>query len=377
MKIAVPRESTAGEQRVATVPDVVGRLVKLGAEVLVESGAGAGAFQSDEAFAAAGATIVADGAEVYRAGDVVLRVQAPTLEEARRLREGAILIGLLAPYKNTDLIAHLRDRRITALALELIPRISRAQAMDALSSQASVAGYRAVLMAAYRLGKFMPMLTTPTGTIRPSRFLIVGVGVAGLQAIATARRLGAIVEAYDVRPATKEQVESLGAKFIQMDIQADAQGGYARELTAEERQQQQDLIAKHVAQADAVITTAAVPGKQAPCIITTAMVEQMRAGAVIIDLAAESGGNCELTKADKGVRYHDVEICGPVNVPSTLATHASEMYAKNMLNLLQLMIKDGQLAPDWEDEVLRDSTLTRDGEIKFGPIRTLIEGGQS
>lgn len=377
MRIAVPKESAAGEHRVATVPDVVGRLVKLGVEVLVEAGAGAGAFHSDEAFAAAGARIVTDDAEFYRDGDVVLKVQPPTLEEAERLREGTILIGLLTPHKNLDLVAHLRDRRITALALELLPRISRAQAMDALSSQASVAGYRAVLMAAYRLGKFMPMLTTPTGTIRPARFLIVGVGVAGLQAIATARRLGAMVEAYDVRPATKEQVESLGAKFIQMDIKADAQGGYARELTAEEKQQQQDLIAKHVAQADAVITTAAVPGKQAPRIITTAMVEHMRAGSVIIDLAAESGGNCELTKSDKGVRYHDVEILGPVNVPSTLATHASEMYAKNMLNLLQLMIKDGRLAPDWEDEVLRDSTLTRDGEIKFGPIRTLIEGGQS
>jgi NAD(P) transhydrogenase subunit alpha len=377
MRIAVPKEITAGEQRVATVPDVVGRLVKLGVEVLVEAGAGAGAFQSDEAYAAAGAKIVADAAGLYRDADVVLKVQPPTLEEVEALREGTILIGLLAPHKNRDVVARLRDRRLTSLALELIPRISRAQAMDALSSQASVAGYRAVLMAAYRLGKFMPMLTTPTGTIRPARFLIIGVGVAGLQAIATARRLGAMVEAYDVRPATKEQVESLGAKFIQMDIKADARGGYARELTAEEKQQQQALIAKHVAQADAVITTAAVPGRQAPRIITVEMVEQMRAGSVIIDLAAESGGNCELTKADKGVRYHDVEICGPVNVASTLSTHASEMYAKNMLNLLQLMIKDGRLAPDWEDEVLRDSTLTRDGEIKFGPIRTLIEGGQS
>ncbi|MGH8585513.1 MAG: NAD(P) transhydrogenase subunit alpha, partial [Gammaproteobacteria bacterium] len=304
MRIAVPKESAAGEHRVATVPDVVGRLVKLGVEVLVEAGAGAGAFHSDEAFAAAGARIVTDAAELYREGDVVLKVQPPTLEEVERLREGTILIGLLTPHKNRDVVLRLRDRRITALALELLPRISRAQAMDALSSQASVAGYRAVLMAAYRLGKFMPMLTTPTGTIRPARFLIVGVGVSGLQAIATARRLGAMVEAYDVRPATKEQVESLGAKFIQMDIKADAQGGYARELTAEEKQQQQDLIAKHVAQADAVITTAAVPGKQAPRIITTAMVEHMRAGSVIIDLAAESGGNCELTKPDKGVRYH-------------------------------------------------------------------------
>jgi len=246
--------------------------------------------------------------------------------------------------------------------------------MDALSSQASVAGYKATLMAAYRLSKFMPMLTTPSGTIRPARFLIIGVGVAGLQAIATARRLGAIVEAYDVRPATKEQVQSLGAKFVQMDIQADAAGGYARELTEEEKRRQQELIAKHVGQADVVITTAAIPGRPAPKIITRAMVEAMKPGSVIIDLAAESGGNCELTKPDKGVKFHDVEICGPVNMPSTLPAHASELYAKNMFNLVALMVKDGKLEPDWDDEVLRDSTLTRDGDIKHGPTRALVEG---
>lgn len=377
MKIAVPKECTPGEQRVASVPEVVGRFGKLGVQVLVEAGAGANSFHSDEAYAAAGATIVNDVDALYRDADVVLRVQPPSAEEAERLREGGMVVGFMSPHRCVDVVKRLRDRRVTSLAMELIPRISRAQSMDALSSQASVAGYKAVLMAAYRLGKFMPMLTTPTGTVRPARFLIIGVGVAGLQAIATARRLGAMVEAYDVRPATKEQVQSLGAKFVQVEVAADAAGGYARELSAEEQARQQGVIAKHVGQADAVITTAAVPGRPAPKIVSRAMVEGMRPGSVIIDLAAESGGNCELTRPDKGVRYQDVEICGPLNVASTLPVHASEMYAKNLYNLLALLVKDGSLAPDWEDEVLRDTTLTRDGEIKHAPTRALVEGAQS
>ncbi len=374
MKIAVLKECAAGEQRVAIVPEVVARFGKLGVEVLIEEGAGSAAHQPDQSYTAAGATVVQDAERLYREADVVLRVQPPTIEEANRLREGGIVVGFMAPHKSAELVKVFRNRNITSLAMELIPRISRAQSMDALSSQASVAGYKATLMAAYRLSKFMPMLTTPTGTIRPARFLIIGVGVAGLQAIATARRLGAIVEAYDVRPATKEQVQSLGAKFVQMDIRADAAGGYARELTEEEKRRQLELIAKHVGQADVVITTAAIPGRPAPKIITRAMVGAMKPGSVIIDLAAESGGNCELTKPDKGVRFHDVEICGPVNMPSTLPAHASELYAKNMFNLVALMVKDGKLEPDWDDEVLRDSTLTRDGDIKHGPTRALVEG---
>ncbi|MGH8582430.1 MAG: Re/Si-specific NAD(P)(+) transhydrogenase subunit alpha [Gammaproteobacteria bacterium] len=374
MKIAVPRESAAGEQRVATVPEVATRLVKLGAQVCIESGAGRGAFHTDEAYAQAGAVVVRDPQALYRDAALVLRVQAPTLEEAGQIPDGAIVAGFMSPHKNLELVKLLRDRRLTSLAMELVPRISRAQAMDALSSQASAAGYRAVLMAAARLGKFLPMLTTPTGTIRPSRFLIIGVGVAGLQAIATARRLGAIVEAYDVRPATKEQVQSLGAKFLGLDIKADASGGYARELSEEEKRLQQDMLAKHIAQADAVITTAAVPGRPAPRIITIAMIEAMRPGSVIIDLAAETGGNCELTKPDKGVRYRDVEVCGPINVPSTLPMHSSEMYAKNLYHLVALMLSDGKLAPDWNDEVLRDTTLTRDGEIMHAPTRALLHG---
>lgn len=375
MKIAVPKERTAGEKRVATVPEVVTRLANMDVQVLVEAGAGVESNHTDEAYSQAGARIVNDASQLYADPDVVLRVQPPTLEEARQLAEGCVLIGFMSPHKNIDLVKHLRERKITSLAMELVPRISRAQAMDALSSQASVAGYKAVLMAAYRLGKFMPMLTTPTGTVRPAKFLVIGAGVAGLQAIATARRLGAMVEAYDVRTATKEQVQSLGAKFLQVDVKAEAEGGYARELTEEEKQKQQDMLAKHIAQSDVVITTAAVPGRPAPQIISRVMVEAMRPGSVIIDLAADDGGNCELTKPGKVVRGKNIEICGPLNVPSTLPNHASEMYAKNLFHMVSLMIADGKFAPDWDDEVLRDSTLTRDGEIKHAATRELVEGG--
>lgn len=375
MKISVPKERTEGEKRVASVPEVVSRLVKLGAQVVVESEAGVGAYHRNDAYRDAGATIADDTSAVYADADIVLRVQPPSIEEVQQMRAGSILIGFLNPHTETELIKCLRDRRITALAMELVPRISRAQAMDALSSQASIAGYEAVLIAAKRLGKMIPMLTTPTGTLRPAKFLIIGAGVAGLQAIATARRLGAIVEAYDVRAATKEQVQSLGAKFLQTDIKAEAEGGYARELTEEEKQKQLDMLAKHIAQADVVITTAAIPGRPSPKIILRHMVQAMRPGAVIVDLAAEGGGNCELTQPGKVVRGNDVDIVGPLHVPSSVPVHASETYAKNLYNMVALMISDGKLAPNWEDEVLRDSTLTRDGEIKHGPTRQSVEGG--
>ncbi|MGH8658487.1 MAG: Re/Si-specific NAD(P)(+) transhydrogenase subunit alpha [Gammaproteobacteria bacterium] len=375
MKISVPKERTEGEKRVASVPEVVSRLVKLGAQVVVESEAGASAYHRNDAYRDAGATITDDASAVYADADIVLRVQPPSLEEVQKMGAGSILIGFFNPHKETELIKCLRDRRITALAMELVPRISRAQAMDALSSQASIAGYKAVLIAAKRLGKMIPMLTTPTGTIRPAKFLIIGAGVAGLQAIATARRLGAMVEAYDVRTAAKEQVQSLGAKFLQTDIKAEAEGGYARELTEEEKQKQQDMLAKHIAQSDVVITTAAIPGQASPKIILKRMVQAMRPGSVIVDLAAEGGGNCELTQPGKVVRGNDVDIVGPLNVPSSVPVHASETYAKNLYNMVALMISDGKLAPNWEDEVLRDSTLTRDGEIKHGPTRQLVEGG--
>lgn len=374
MKIGVPLESHPGEKRVAIVPEVVGRLQKLGVEVLIEEGAGIGSHYPDHAFNEAGAVLIHGQEQLLGEADLVLRVQAPTVESINLQREDSLAIGFMNPSQNLEPIKAMCARRITSLALELLPRIARAQAMDALTSQASVAGYKAALMAADHLGKFLPMLTTPTGTIRPARVLVIGAGVAGLQAIATARRLGAMVEAYDVRTATKEQVESLGAKFLQAIIKAEAEGGYARELTAEEKQLQQEMLAKYIAQADAVITTAAIPGRTAPRIITREMVESMRPGSVIIDLAAEGGGNCALTQAGKSVRRKDVEVYGPLNVPSMLPVHASEMYAKNLFNLVVLMIKDGRLAPDWEDEVLRESTLTRDGEIKHAPTRTLIEG---
>jgi NAD(P) transhydrogenase subunit alpha len=259
--------------------------------------------------------------------------------------------------------------------MELIPRISRAQSMDALSSQASVAGYKAALMAGSLLGRFLPMLTTAAGTIRPSKVLVIGAGVAGLQAIATAKRLGAMVEAYDVRAATKEQVQSLGAKFIDLEVKAEAAGGYARELTEEEKEKQQAILAKHIAEADAVISTAAVPGRPAPRIITAAMVEGMKPGAVILDLAADSGGNCELTQPGEEIIHNGVTVYGPLNVPSMLPVHASEMYAKNVFNFLSPMIKDGQLAIDWNDEVMTGSALTHQGEIKHEPTRRLVEGG--
>ncbi len=374
MKIAVPLESQPGEKRVATVPEVVGRLVKLGVEVLIEEGAGIGAHYTDQAFKEAGATLVDDLERLYSEAEVVLRVQPPAPEVVRRQKAGSIAIGFMNPYQNVELVKAMCVKRVTSLAMEFIPRITRAQAMDALTSQASVAGYKAVLMAADRLGKFLPMLTTPTGTVRPAKVLVIGAAVAGLQAIATARRLGAMVEAYDVRTAAKEQAESLGAKFLQAAIKAEAEGGYARELTEEEKRMQQEMLAKHIAQADVVITTAAVPGRPSPRIITKEIVESMRAGSVIIDLAAEGGGNCELTQPGKSVHRKDVEIYGPLNVASMVPVHASEMYAKNLFNLLSLMIKEGELAPDWEDEVLRESTLTRDGEIKHEPIRQLIEG---
>jgi NAD(P) transhydrogenase subunit alpha len=280
----------------------------------------------------------------------------------------------MAPHKEPERVAKMRDLGVTSLAMELVPRISRAQSMDALSSQAAVAGYKAALMAASLTGRFFPMLTTAAGTIRPAKVLVIGAGVAGLQAIATARRLGAMVEAYDVRAATKEQVESLGAKFVDMEIKAEGEGGYARDLTEEEKQRQQEILAQHVAQADAVITTAAIPGRPAPRIIPTAMVEGMKPGSVIVDLAAEGGGNCELTRPGEEVDHQAVTIYGPLNVPSMLPVHASEMYAKNLFNLLALMIQDGNLSPDWDDEVLAGSTLTRDGEIKHEPTRKLVEG---
>jgi NAD(P) transhydrogenase subunit alpha len=304
-------------------------------------------------------------------------VQPPTEEEIGRLREGAVVVGMMLPHKYPERVAQLRDRKITAFAMELVPRISRAQSMDVLSSQAAVAGYKAALMAAERSGRFFPMLTTAAGTIRPAKVLVIGAGVAGLQAIATAKRLGAQVEGYDVRSATREQVQSLGAKFVDTGVSAEGTGGYARELTDEEKQKQQAVLETHIAAADVVITTAAIPGRASPRIISTAVVEQMKPGAVIIDLAAEGGGNCEVTRPGEQIEHQGVIVYGPLNVPSELAVHASEMYAKNLLNFLTPMLQEGEFRPDWEDEVIAGSLLTHAGEIKHGPSREAVEGAQS
>jgi NAD(P) transhydrogenase subunit alpha len=375
IRVAVPKETLPGENRVALIPEVVRKLAKLDVEVLLESGAGVSSHYPDEEYDAA--RIVSDTDSLYREADVVLALQPPSADTLGKLREGSIYIGLLLPFQRLEHIKGLKERNITSFAMELVPRISRAQSMDVLSSQAAVAGYKAVLLAANLSGKFFPMLTTAAGTIRPAKVVIIGAGVAGLQAIATARRLGAIVEGYDVRAATKEQVESLGARFIDIDVAAEGTGGYARELTEAEKQQQQAVLAEHIAAADVVITTAALPGRPSPKIIPASMVTGMKPGSVIIDLAAEGGGNCELTQAGEQIDHNGVTIYGPLDVPGMLAVHASEMYAKNLLNFLTPMIQDGQLAPDWDDEVIADSALTHAGEIRHAPTRALVEGEAS
>jgi NAD(P) transhydrogenase subunit alpha len=375
IRLGIPKETEDGERRVAIVPAVAERFVKLGVEVLLETGAGNASHFPDSAYS--GVTVVGSAAELYAQADLVVKVQPPSETEIGQLKDGAIVAGVMLPYRYPERVKQLRDRKILSFAMELIPRISRAQSMDVLSSQAAVAGYKAALLGADRFSGFFPMLTTAAGTIRPARVLVIGAGVAGLQAIATARRLGAMVEGYDVRSATKEQVESLGAKFVDTGVSAEGSGGYARELTEEEKQRQQEVLEKHMLGADVVITTAAIPGRPSPKIIRTAVVEQMKPGAVIIDLAAEGGGNCEVTEPGRQIVHGETIVYGPLNVPSELPLHASEMYARNLLNFLTPMIKDGEFAPDWDDEVIADSALTRGGEIKHAPTRELVEGKTS
>tara|TARA_R110002167_G_scaffold29239_2_gene97692 strand:+ start:60697 stop:61830 length:1134 start_codon:yes stop_codon:yes gene_type:complete len=373
IRVCVAKELREDEQRVAMVPDVVKKLTALGVQVSIQTGAGEAAGHADSDYV--GADIVDDIDALYSSADILLTVNPPTDAQMAKLKTGSVLIGYLNPYSDTERFKTLQEKNISAFSVEMIPRISRAQAMDALSSQASIAGYKAVLLASTLLGKFFPMLTTAAGTVRPSKVLIIGAGVAGLQAIATARRLGAIVEGYDVRAAVKDQVESLGAKFVDIDIKAEGSGGYARELTDEEREQQQAILANHVAAADVVITTAAIPGRPSPKIITTAMVERMKGGSVIVDLAAEGGGNCELTKAGETILHNRVKVYGPLNVPSTVSGHASELYAKNLLNLLTLMIKEGELNIDLEDQILKDSLITHGGAIVNAAIAEKVAGG--
>ena len=375
IQICVPKEVRKDEQRVALVPDIVNRLTKNGLSIKIEASAGELVGYTDTDYE--NANIVTDSEKLLGSADITLMVNPPTEEQISQLREGSILIGYLDPFSNLEKFNQLKARKISSFSVEMIPRISRAQAMDALSSQASIAGYKAVLIGSNILGKFLPMLTTAAGTIRPSKCLVIGAGVAGLQAIATARRLGAIVEAYDVRADTKEQVESLGAKFVDIEIKAEGSGGYARELTEEEKQQQQDILARHVAAADLIVSTAAIPGRPSPKIINRKMVEGMRGGSVIVDLAAEGGGNCELTEKGETILYSGIKIHGPENVPSMVGNHASELYAKNLQNFLELLIHEGEIKIDLEDEIINESLITYDGEIHNPKIKEQMEGASS
>jgi NAD(P) transhydrogenase subunit alpha len=362
MKIALFKESRAGETRVALTPDAVKTLVSDGWEVLVQRGAGAKAHFTDEAYQAVGATITD-----APSGDVNLRVNPPTAAEASALPDGSTHLSFLSPLLATDIVKILNDKKVTTLSFDLLPRISRAQYMDALSSQATVSGYRAALAGASHFDRFLPLLTTAAGTIRPAKVLVMGVGVAGLQAIATSKRLGAKVRAYDVRSAAKEEAESAGAVFVKLTVTADAAGGYARELTDDERSEQQKQLLSEVANSDIVITTAAVPGRKAPILLTQAMVEAMSDGSLVIDMAADGGGNCELTKAGETVVHNGVSVVGLTNPPAEMGASASFMYANNVLKLLALFGEKGQLNPDWNDPVVIGVTVSRSGQVNHAP----------
>jgi H+-translocating NAD(P) transhydrogenase subunit alpha len=375
MKVAVPRERAPGERRVALTPDAVTALVKSGTEVLVEAGAGEGAFHADAAFEQAGARIATGPGAVYAEADVVLKVQKPASDEVEQMHEGSVLISFLQALTSPDLVRILAARRITSFGMEGIPRISRAQKMDALSSQANIAGYKAVLIAAESLPKFFPMLMTAAGTVFAARVLVIGAGVAGLQAIATARRLGAQVWGYDVRPVVKEQVESLGAKFLQFDLgvsDAEDAGGYAKALSADAARRQQEMLGEKTKDFDVVITTALVPGRPAPRLVTADTVAGMRPGSVIVDLAAEAGGNCALTEPDQVVVRHGVTIHGPTNLPATTPVHASQLYARNVTELLRELVKDGALAIDLDDEVVRGACITHAGEVVNDAVKATL-----
>jgi H+-translocating NAD(P) transhydrogenase subunit alpha len=375
--IVAPREVVAGEKRVALVPEVIARLVKAGQRVCVETEAGEDAGVTDAEFTAAGALILPTAKALYANADIVLKVQPPTKAEAALMREGAVVIALMNASRNLDSVVAMRDQKLTAFALELIPRITRAQSMDALSSQATAAGYKAALIGAELSPRFLPMLTTAAGTIRPAKVLVLGAGVAGLMAIATAHRLGALVEAYDVRRAAGEQVRSLGAKFLELQINAEGAGGYARELTPEEKALEGTMVSDAVAQADVVITTAAIPGRKAPVLVTKDTVGRMKPGAVLIDLAADTGGNCEATKPGKTIRVGEVTIAGPLNLPSQTAYHASQMYSKNLLAFLGLLITpEGQLVTEYSDEILAASLLVASGAVRHKPTADLLAGAK-
>ena len=377
MIVGVARETRAGERRVALVPDAVKQLVGESLEVVVEAGAGDSAGFPDGHYTEAGAAIAADAAALHERATVILRVQPPADGEVAALRKGQFLIGLLEPLDRPDLARQLADRGVTAFAMELMPRITRAQSMDALSSQSTIAGYRAVLLAATYLPKIFPMLITAAGTLSPAKVLVVGAGVAGLQAIGTARRLGAVVEAYDTRPAVKEQVESLGARFVELDLDtgdAEDAGGYARAQSEEFYRQQREQLGRRVAQADVVITTALVPGQTAPLLIEASAVEAMRPGSVIVDMAAAKGGNCAVTEADRVVNHGGVSVLGHTNLAAEIPAHASQMYARNLVTFLKHLLEEGELRLDLEDEITKGALLTHEGAIANDAVRTRAEG---
>ena len=365
--MGVAKESGPGETRVAIVPDTARRLAGDGVEVLVERGAGDKATFSAAAYEEAPARIVSTE-ELYAEADVVCKVRKPSAEEVARLREGQVLLALLQPLVDPDLVRSLAERGVTAFSMDSIPRVTRAQPMDALSSQSTVAGYKAAVLAAEHLGKFFPMLTTAAGTIPPAKVLVLGAGVAGLQAIATARRLGAVVSAFDVRPVVKEQVESIGASFLELDVEGvEGVGGYAVALATDQHEREQQLIARHAAESDAVITTALIPGRPAPELITEEAVRGMRPGSVIVDLAAEAGGNCAATKPGETIVVGGVTIVGLTNVPATMPVHASQMYSRNVQAFLGLLVKEGALELDFEDEIVRDTCVAHGGKVTKEP----------
>ncbi len=377
----MPKEIAQGERRVALVPEVAKKLVDVGFEVLIESGAGDEAGLTDSAYTENGAQIAGSAADVYSQSDAIAKVHAPEGGELDMLKPGSVLIGFLSPLNSPDLVRRLAEGKVTSFAMEVIPRTTRAQAMDALSSQAVVGGYRAALAGAKELGRFFPMLITAAGTAKPSRVLVLGAGVAGLQAIATSKRLGAVVEAYDVRPAVKEEVESLGAKFVQIEVKQDSEGGgsgqYAKELSEEDQRRQRELLADRVAAADCVITTAAVPGRPAPKLITAEMVSRMRPGSVLVDMAAETGGNCELTSPGEVVVREGVTIDGTLNLASQMPFHASLLYANNVANLLKLLAPEGNLNLNFEDDIIAGACITHDGQIVNDRVRETAADSQA
>jgi H+-translocating NAD(P) transhydrogenase subunit alpha len=382
LNVFIPRERRPGETRVAATPETVRRMVKAGLAVAIERGAGEASFFPDADFEAAGARLLGDPAEGWGGADAVLKVAPPDAyeglpgHEAEAMKRGAVLIGFLAPYRNPEAVRLLAESGVSSFALELVPRVTRAQPMDALSSQASIAGYKAVLLAAWRSPKYLPLLMTAAGTIKPARVVVMGAGVAGLQAIATARRLGAVVEVSDVRPAVKEQVESLGGRFIELPLaeSGEGTGGYAREMGEDFLRRQREIVQRHLASADAVITTALVPGKRAPLLLTTGMVEAMRPGSIVVDLAVEQGGNCELSQPDREVVHNGVAILGPSNLAAAQPHDASLLYARNVLSLLQLLVdKEGKLSLDLADEIVAGALLTHEGQVRHAPTVELLK----